>query len=117
MSQIKNPTCLYIAGLFHDIGKGQGEDHSQLGAMLATHFCHEHHLSKADTQLIVWLVANHLLMSTVAQKQDISDPDVLANFVKQLANQDYFKCTVCTYDCRHRSNQHKLMEWLERLLA
>jgi len=89
MSQVKNPTCLYIAGLFHDIGKGQDEDHSCLGAKLVTNFCHEHHISKEETTLIMWLVENHLLMSTVAQKQDISDPDVLAEFVQALANQDY----------------------------
>ncbi len=76
------PRCwvLYIAALFHDIGKGRGGDHSQLGAVDAAEFCAAHGIAAEDSQLIVWLVRWHLLMSSVAQKQDIADPDILGAF-------------------------------------
>lgn len=74
------PWLLYIAALFHDIAKGRGGGHSELGAIDAQEFCTSHGLCEEDSELIVWLVRHHLVMSNVAQKQDISDPDVLAAF-------------------------------------
>ncbi|GGI16577.1 [protein-PII] uridylyltransferase [Oxalicibacterium faecigallinarum] len=74
------PWLLYIAALFHDIAKGRGGDHSQLGMQDAHDFCVDHGLSKEDTELVVFLVQNHLTMSHVAQKQDLSDPDVIRHF-------------------------------------
>ncbi|MEC5217366.1 [protein-PII] uridylyltransferase [Actimicrobium sp. GrIS 1.19] len=74
------PWLLYIAALFHDIAKGRGGDHSKLGMADAEKFCREHGLSKDDTRLIVFLVEHHLIMSQTAQKQDLSDPDVIAQF-------------------------------------
>jgi [protein-PII] uridylyltransferase len=71
---------LYIAALFHDIAKGRGGDHSQLGRIEARRFCREHGLAEEDAELVEFLVANHLTMSTVAQKQDLSDPDVIGAF-------------------------------------
>ena len=71
---------LYLAGLFHDIGKGQGGDHSELGADSAMQFCLDHGLSQYDSRLVAWLVRYHLLMSTTAQRQDLSDPDVFNGF-------------------------------------
>lgn len=80
ISEFEHPWLLYIAAIFHDIAKGRGGGHSELGAVDAQHFCDQHGLSAADTELIVWVVRHHLLMSNVAQKQDTSDPDVLTSF-------------------------------------
>jgi [protein-PII] uridylyltransferase len=78
---------LYIAGLYHDIGKGRGGDHSQLGAVDAENFCHQHDLTPEDTELVVWLVRNHLYMSAVAQRKDIADPEVIQLFALHVGNQ------------------------------
>lgn len=80
MANFAQPWLLYIAALFHDIAKGRGGDHSKLGMADARRFCKDHGLSREDTELIVFLVEHHLAMSTVAQKQDLSDPDVIRNF-------------------------------------
>ncbi len=71
---------LYVAALFHDIAKGRNGDHSQLGRVDAQRFCRQHRMSKQHTELVVFLVEHHLLMSQVAQKQDLSDPDVIQQF-------------------------------------
>ncbi len=80
MANFAQPWLLYIAALFHDIAKGRGGDHSQLGMVDARRFCKDHGLSKEDTDLVTFLVEHHLSMSLVAQKQDLSDPDVIRNF-------------------------------------
>ncbi|WP_019141080.1 [protein-PII] uridylyltransferase [Noviherbaspirillum massiliense] len=80
MANFSRHWLLYIAALFHDIAKGRGGDHSQLGAVDARNFCRDHNLSKEDTELVTFLVEHHLTMSQVAQKQDLSDPDVIRNF-------------------------------------
>jgi [protein-PII] uridylyltransferase len=71
---------LYIAALFHDIAKGRGGDHSELGMREARRFCRDHGVAGEDAALVEWLVAEHLTMSRVAQKEDLSDPDVIADF-------------------------------------
>ncbi len=81
--KVSKPRLLYIAGLYHDIGKGRGGDHSQLGAIDAEKFCRRHGLDNEDTALVVWLVKEHLTMSVTAQRQDISDPEVIQTFARK----------------------------------
>ena len=89
MSEFARPEVLYVAGLFHDIAKGRGGDHSQLGKKDARAFCVKHQLSRDDTDLVVWLVEQHLSLSATAQKQDLSDPDVIAAFAEKIRNDRY----------------------------
>jgi len=81
------PWILYVAALFHDIAKGCGGDHSVLGAKDARHFCKQHNVAREDTQLIEFVVREHLTMSHVAQKNDLSDPDVIAAFAKRMGDE------------------------------
>jgi [protein-PII] uridylyltransferase len=81
---VKKPYLLYIAGLFHDIAKGKGGDHSELGESIAREFCIQHDIPEYDIKLITWLVRNHLIMSMTAQRKDISDPDVIHEFATKV---------------------------------
>ncbi|MBL8395132.1 MAG: HD domain-containing protein, partial [Candidatus Accumulibacter sp.] len=87
ISDLGKPWVLYIAALFHDIAKGRGGDHSELGAVDAREFCGQHGLADDDSELIVWLVRQHLLMSRVAQKLDVSDPAVVAEFARAVGDE------------------------------
>jgi [protein-PII] uridylyltransferase len=79
---------LYIAALYHDIGKGRGGDHSELGAVDAERFCQDHGFDRPDTDLVTWLVRNHLTMSAVSQRKDISDPDVIQKFATHVGSEE-----------------------------
>jgi len=80
MQSLEKPEIAYLGGLFHDIAKGRGGDHSELGAVDARAFCLEHGLSKYEAGIVAWLVQHHLILSTTAQKKDIGDPDVINEF-------------------------------------
>jgi [protein-PII] uridylyltransferase len=80
MQTLEKPEIAYLSGLFHDIAKGRGGDHSELGAVDAEAFCLEHGMSTYDARMVAWLVRNHLVLSTTAQKKDIGDPHVINEF-------------------------------------
>ncbi len=81
------PWVLYIAALFHDVAKGRGGDHSELGAHEVRRFCRDHLVPCEDAKLIEFLVEAHLTMSRIAQKEDLSDPDVIEAFVKLVGDE------------------------------
>ncbi len=112
------PELLYLAGLFHDIAKGQGGRHEELGADYAYEFCQQHGLSEEDSQLVSWLVRKHLLMSMVAQRKDISDPEIISTFAKEVIDQAHldhlYLLTLC--DIR-ATNPKQWNSWKDNLLA
>ncbi|MDP5116343.1 MAG: [protein-PII] uridylyltransferase [Burkholderiaceae bacterium] len=87
----EQPWILYVAALFHDIAKGRGGDHSDLGEHEVRVFCRQHGVAKDDMQLIAFLVREHLTMSRVAQKEDLSDPEVIHAFAKRVGNERYLR--------------------------
>lgn len=91
MPYLAKPEILYLSALFHDIAKGRGGDHSELGAQEAQLFAERHRINPADTALLVWLVKNHLLMSQTAQRQDIYDPKTIENFCQLLPQPKYLE--------------------------
>ena len=84
---LPKPELAYLAAIFHDIAKGRGGDHSELGAVDAEAFCLEQGLSPYDARLVAWLVRHHLKLSVTAQKQDMSDPQVVNAFARDVGDQ------------------------------
>ncbi len=87
MQSIPKQELLYLAGIFHDIAKGRGGDHSELGRQDTLTFCRNHQISEFDSRLVAWLVKNHLLMSMTTQREDISDPDVINRFATRVGDE------------------------------
>ncbi|HEY7963691.1 MAG: [protein-PII] uridylyltransferase [Steroidobacterales bacterium] len=98
MQQLPRQEVVYLAALFHDIAKGRGGDHSELGAVDAEAFCLEQGLSPYDARMVAWLVRNHLQLSITSQKQDIGDPQVISAFARQVGDEahlDYLYVLTC----------------------
>ncbi len=95
MANYPYPWVITLAALFHDIGKGRGGNHAQLGAMEAEAFAKRFNLIPEETELLVFLVREHLLMSKVAQKEDISDPEVIARFASQVKDRRHLDGLYC----------------------
>ncbi len=88
-AQWERPELLYISALFHDVAKGRGGDHSDLGAFEAKRFCRDHGLSRADGELVAFMVQHHLTLSRVAQKEDLSDPEVIESFARMVGDESH----------------------------
>jgi [protein-PII] uridylyltransferase len=98
MQELPRTEIVYLAALFHDIAKGRGGDHSELGAVDAEAFCLEQGLSPYDARLVAWLVRNHLQLSITSQKQDIGDPEVINAFARRVGDEahlDYLYVLTC----------------------
>ena len=116
MQSIENQKILYIAGLYHDIAKGRGGDHSIIGAKEAEKFCLAHGLTNYDSKLVSWLVENHLVFSLTAQKKDIHDPKVIEELAKIIGDEsrlDYLY--LLTVSDVRATNPSLWNSWKERL--
>ena len=117
MSRIDKPERLYLAGLFHDIAKGRGGDHSVLGEKDAVQFCKRHEMSDYDAHFVGWLVRYHLLMSHTAQRKDISDADVVREFAENVGDQEHLNnLYLLTIADIRGTSPHVWNAWKGRLL-
>ncbi len=116
-SKLEDPRLLYLAALFHDIAKGRGGDHSELGADEATRFCVQHKLNRKETRVVSQLVRDHLLMSVTAQRKDISDPDVVRDFAQRVGSMNMLNYLYLLTVADIRSTNPKLWNnWKDALL-
>ena len=116
--QLRKPELLVLVGLFHDIAKGRGGDHSELGEADARAFCESHGLSAGDTDLVAWLVRQHLIMSTTAQRKDISDPDVVDAFAREVGERERLDYLYLLTVADIAGTSPKLWNaWKDRLMA
>jgi [protein-PII] uridylyltransferase len=118
MQALPKPEVAYLGALFHDIAKGRGGDHSELGAVDAEAFCLEQGLSRYDARIVAWLVSNHLIFSLTAQKKDISDPEIIQEFARHVGDQahlDYLY--VLTVSDVRGTNPKLWNNWKAKLFA
>ena len=115
--RLKDPSILYLAGLFHDIAKGRGGDHSSLGEKEVKKFGRIFNLNTTDIKTISWLVKNHLLMSNVAQKLDLADPSVIRSFANEVQNQGRLDLLYLLTTADIRGTSHKVWnQWKSVLI-
>ncbi|MEM0910442.1 MAG: [protein-PII] uridylyltransferase [Pseudomonadota bacterium] len=114
---LDEPQIIFLAAIFHDIAKGRDGDHSTLGARDVAAFCRQHNISERNTETIIWLVENHLLMSVIAQRRDIYDPDVVNEFANQVKSQQHLELLyVLTLADIRATNQNLWNDWKSSLL-
>ena len=117
IKQLDKPELLNISGLFHDIGKGCGGDHSEIGANIVKQFGERHGLSDEDNKLVIWLVANHLNMSMTAQRKDIEDPEVIREFADLVGNINYLNnLYLLTLSDSRATNPKRWNSWRNSIL-
>jgi len=118
MQRLRQPELLFLAAIFHDIAKGRGGDHSQLGAADVRRYMKRREYPRADIELVAWLVENHLMMSVTAQKQDIQDPDVVRQFALAVDDWERLECLYLLTVADIRATNPKLWNgWKARLLG
>ena len=118
MQRLEKPEVAYLAGLFHDIAKGRGGDHSELGAVDAEAFCLEHGMSRYDARIVAWLVQHHLLLSLTAQKKDLNDPNVVNEFARTVGDQTHLDYLYVLTVADVRGTNPKIWNsWKESLFA
>ena len=118
IAEFDRPWLLYVAALFHDIAKGRGGDHSELGTVDARIFCEKHDFPSEDTELVVWLVRQHLVMSQFAQKEDLSDPEVIAQFSRLVGDRRRLSALYLLTHADIRGTSPKVWnQWKGKLLS
>ncbi|MBP7916883.1 MAG: [protein-PII] uridylyltransferase [Arenimonas sp.] len=116
--RLRKPHLIWLAGLFHDIAKGRGGDHAELGAGDFQRFAEAHLLPVADRELVQWLVQQHLLMSLTAQKFDISDPEIINGFARKVADREHLDYLYVLTCADIAGTSPKLWNaWKDQLLA